>query len=167
MPDLFYELTPGQPTAENVQRMVPPKPTDAKYVPSINLRIEGVGGAENAFAFAVENPTGVDLVIVEVIHYLKTKGATISAVLDVAVGANATASSNTIFDDIAIGSGATNGAIVSSQILADTGTGGDEKPKVWHKKGGTNPFLNGKILAAAAAAYVGIIIVICYPLEGS
>jgi hypothetical protein len=166
MPELFLELRPGDSTAENVQRMVPPKPTGAKYVPTIALRIEGAGGAENAFAFAVENPTGQDLVITEVVHHLKTKGGTAAAVLDIAVAANATSTGDTVFDGIDISSGATNGTVISSQILADTGTNGNERPKVWNKSGGTNPFLTGKILAAAAAAYVGIILVTCLPLEG-
>jgi len=166
MPDLFLELTPDAPTQENVQRMTPKKGTNIKYVPSFVFRIEGVGGAQNAFAFAPQNPTGQDLVILEVIHYLKTKGLTAAAVLDVAVGATATTTGDTIFDGIDISSGATNGAVVSSQILADTGTNGNEKPKVWNKPGGTNPFLTGKILVAEAADYVGIITVICAPLEG-
>jgi len=165
MPDLFFEIKAGESVAENVQRMSSPAPTDAKQVPDFWFRIEGEGGAQNAFAFAVENPTGKDLAIVEAVHYLKTKGATASAVLDIDVGSSATATGDTIFDGIAIGSGATEGAIVSSQILADSGTNGDEKPKVWNKAGGTNDFLTGKILAAAAAAYVGVVLVHCVPLE--
>ena len=163
---LFYELRRGDPITENVQRMMTNGAiTGAKQVPDLWFRDEGVGGAENAFAFALENPTGKDLVVVEVVHYLKTKGATASAVLDIAVVADATSTADTIFDGIDISSGATNGAIVSSQILADTGTNGNEKPKVWNKSGGTNPYITGKILAAEAAAYVGIILIHAVPLE--
>ena len=81
MPDLFLELVPGNSTDENVQRMVPKKGTDLKYIPTIAFRIEGVAGAENAFAFAVENPTGQDLLILEVLHYLNTKSTVASGVI--------------------------------------------------------------------------------------
>jgi hypothetical protein len=160
-----FVLEPDDPAVEQLQKMMGPKVSTLEYLPDHWVRIEGVGGAENAFAFAVENPFGVDMAIAEVIHHLKTKGATASAVLDVDTVANATSTGDTIFDGIPIGSGATEGAIVSSQILADTGTNGNEKPHVWNKAGGTKPFLTGKILGAAAAAYVGIILVHCVPME--
>ena len=108
-------------------------------------------GAANAFAFAVQNPTAVAAHVLEVVIDVTTVGGTGSSVLDVAVGASATATSDTILDGVDLNAD----AVSRSNNVSDSGTNGDEKVKRWDAVGGTNDYITGKILVADATSLVG------------
>ena len=117
------------------------------------LKYDLVGGAENAFCLAVQNPYTRDLIITEVIFRNTTGGGTASAVVDIDVVANATSTGDDIFDGIDIASSTTG--MYSSNNATDNGTNGEGRPQVWNAAGGTNDYLTGKILAAAGSNLVG------------
>ena len=108
-------------------------------------------GIADAFAFAVQNPESVRCHILQVVVDVTTAGGTATAVLNVDVGATATATGDTIFDGIDL-----NATGISSSLnVSDTGTNGNEKVHGWDASGGTNDYLTGKILVETAAAMVG------------
>lgn len=108
-------------------------------------------GIADAFAFAVQNPESVRCHILQVVVDVTTAGGTATSVLDVDVGATATATGDTIFDGIDL-----NATGISSSInVSDTGTNGDESIHGWDELGGTNDYLTGKILVETAADVVG------------
>src|SRR3990167_8557151 len=106
---MVFALTRIEPIAEAVKKLPgPPPATSVTVLPGNWLKIAGTGSTENAFIYAVENPFGVDVMIVRTIHMLTTKGATASAVLDVGVDADGATGDDTILDGVTIGSGGTN-----------------------------------------------------------
>lgn len=108
-------------------------------------------GSANAFALAVQNPESVACHVLEVIIDVTTVGGTASSVLDVAVVASATATSDTIIDGLDLNAD----AVSRSNNVTDSGTNGDEKVKRWDASGGSNDYITGKILVANATALVG------------
>jgi len=147
------------PIAESVKEMSSDPISGVSYVNEKTLVKDLTAGAQNAFAFAIQNPEIVDCLITRVIIDLITAGGTASAVLDVDTVDGATDTGDDIIDGLDIN---TTGTFDS---LKNPGTNGDEKPVKWGAKGSATDYLTGKILAAAAASLVGKVIVKYVPLS--
>ena len=151
-------ISRADPTAEAVKNMLPPDQPGIAYVMKRYIVEDLASGNANAFAFAVQNPEGVDCVVTNVIVDITTAGGTASSVLAVAVVADATATGDTIID----------GLDLNATGVADrhdnAGSNGGE-PKKWDKNGGSNDYVTGKILAQNAASLAGKVIIEYVPLS--
>ncbi len=151
-------ISRADPTAEAVKNMLPPDQSGIAYVMKRYIVEDLASGNANAFAFAVQNPEGVDCVVTNVIVDITTAGGTASSVLDVDVVADATSTGDTIID----------GLDLNATGVADrhdnAGSNGGE-PKKWDKNGGSNDYVTGKILAQNAASLAGKVIIEYVPLS--
>ena len=151
-------ISRADPTAEAVKNMLPPDQSGIAYVMKRYIVEDLAPGNANAFAFAVQNPEGVDCVVTNVIVDITTAGGTASSVLDVDVVADATSTGDTIID----------GLDLNATGVADrhdnAGSNGGE-PKKWDKNGGSNDYVTGKILAQNAASLAGKVIIEYVPLS--
>ncbi len=151
-------ISRADPTAEAVKNMLPPDQSGIAYVMKRYIVEDLASGRANAFAFAVQNPEGVDCVVTNVIVDITTVGGTASSVLDVDVVADATSTGDTIID----------GLDLNATGVADrhdnAGSNGGE-PKKWDKNGGSNDYVTGKILAQNAASLAGKVIIEYVPLS--
>ena len=93
-------ISQADPTAEVVKNMVSPAQSGIDYVAKRYLVEALASGAANAFAFAVQNPEGVDCVVTNVIVDITTAGGTASSVLDVDVVDGATDTGDDIIDGL-------------------------------------------------------------------
>ncbi len=151
-------ISRADPTAEAVKNMLPPDQSGIAYVMKRYIVEDLASGNANAFAFAVQNPEGVDCVVTNVIVDITTAGGTASSVLDIDVVADATSTGDTIID----------GLDLNATGVADrhdnAGSNGGE-PKKWDKNGGSNDYVTGKILAQNAASLAGKVIIEYVPLS--
>ena len=151
-------ISRADPTAEAVKNMLPPDQSGIAYVMKRYIVEDLASGNANAFAFAVQNPEGVDCVVTNVIVDITTAGGTASSVLDIDVVADATSTGDTIID----------GLDLNATGVADrhdnAGSNGGE-PKKWDKNGGSNDYVTGKILAQNAANLAGKVIIEYVPLS--
>ena len=151
-------ISQADPTAEAVKNMLPPDQPGIAYVMKRYIVEDLAPGNANAFAFAVQNPEGVDCVVTNVIVDITTAGGTASSVLDIDVVADATSTGDTIID----------GLDLNATGVADrhdnAGSNGGE-PKKWDKNGGSNDYVTGKILAQNAASLAGKVIIEYVPLS--
>ncbi|MCH9018603.1 MAG: hypothetical protein IIB89_12680 [Chloroflexi bacterium] len=151
-------ISRADPTAEAVKNMLPPDQSGIAYVMKRYIVEDLAPGNANAFAFAVQNPEGVDCVVTNVIVDITTAGGTASSVLDIDVVADATSTGDTIID----------GLDLNATGVADrhdnAGSNGGE-PKKWDKNGGSNDYVTGKILAQNAASLAGKVIIEYVPLS--
>ena len=151
-------ISRADPTAEAVKNMLPPDQSGIAYVMKRYIVQNLASGNANAFAFAVQNPEGVDCVVTNVIVDIATAGGTASSVLDVDVVADATSTGDTIID----------GLDLNATGVADrhdnAGSNGGE-PKKWDKNGGSNDYVTGKILAQNAVSLAGKVIIEYVPLS--
>ena len=151
-------ISRADPTAEAVKNMLPPDQSGIAYVMNRYIVEDLAPGNANAFAFAVQNPEGVDCVVTNVIVDITTAGGTASSVLDIDVVADATSTGDTIID----------GLDLNATGVADrhdnAGSNGGE-PKKWDKNGGSNDYVTGKILAQNAASLAGKVIIEYVPLS--
>lgn len=151
-------ISRADPTAEAVKNMLPPDQSGIAYVMKRYIVEDLASGNANAFAFAVQNPEGVDCVVTNVIVDITTAGGAPSSVLDVDVVADATSTGDKIID----------GLDLNATGVADrhdnAGTNGGE-PLKWDKNGGTNDYITGKILAQNAASLAGKVIIEYVPLS--
>ena len=151
-------ISRADPTAEAVKNMLPPDQSGIAYVMKRYIVEDLASGNANAFAFAVQNPEGVDCVVTNVIVDITTAGGTASSLLDVDVVADATSTGDKIID----------GLDINATGVADrhdnAGTNGGE-PKKWNKNGGANDYVTGKILAQNAASLAGKVIIEYVPLS--
>ena len=145
------------PTTEAVKNMISPDQSGVAYVAKRYLVEDLASGNANAFAFAVQNPEGVDCVVTNVIVDITTAGGTASSVLDVDVVGNATATGDDIIDGLDL-----NAAAMGDRH-ANAGSNGGA-PVKWDKNGGTNDYVTGKILVQNAASLVGKVIIEYVPL---
>ncbi len=150
-------LTRDSPTAEMVDRMIGPTISGVDRVPYKVLVEDLAAGAQNSFAFAIQNPEDVDCLILRVIIDITTASGAAST-LDVDTVDGATATGVDIIEGLDINTTGTFDNITNG------GTGGDKKPVKWDKKGGTLDDLTGKILDAAGTSLVGKVIVCYVPL---
>ena len=151
-------ISRADPTAEAVKNMLPPDQPGIAYIVRRYIVEDLASGSANAFAFAVQNPEGVDCVVTNVIVDIATAGGTASSVLDVDVVAAATSTGDTIIDGLDLN------AIGVADRHDDAGTNGGE-PKKWDKNGGSNDYVTGKILAQNAASLAGKVIIEYVPLS--
>ena len=151
-------ISQADPTAEAVKNMLSPDQSGISYVMKRYIVEDLASGNANAFAFAVQNPEGVDCIVTNVIVDITTAGGTASSVLDVDVVANATSTGASIIDGLDL-----NATGVGDRH-DDAGTNGGE-PKKWDKKGGSNDYVTGKILAQNAANLAGKVIIEYVPLS--
>ena len=151
-------ISRADPTAEAVKNMLPPDQSGIAYVMKRYIVEDLASGSANAFAFAVQNPEGVDCVVTNVIVDITTAGGTASSVLDVDVVADATSTGDTIIDGLDL-----NATGVADRH-DDAGSNGGE-PKKWDKNGGSNDYVTGKILAQNAASLAGKVIIEYVPLS--
>ncbi|MDA1128116.1 MAG: hypothetical protein O2913_05380 [Chloroflexi bacterium] len=93
-------ISQKDPVAEAVKNMVPPDQSGISYVAKRYIVAALTAGSANAFAFAVQNPEGVDCVVTNVVVDITTAGGTASSVLDVDVAANATSTGDDIIDGL-------------------------------------------------------------------
>ena len=138
--------------------MIPPDQSGVVYVAKRYIVEALTAGNANAFAFAVQNPEGVDCVVTNVVVGLTTAGGTASSVLDVDVAANATSTGDSTIDGLDINQ---HGAFDRHKNAGSNGGA----PLKWDKNGGTNDYVTGKILAQNAASLVGTVIIEYVPLS--
>jgi hypothetical protein len=100
----------------------------------------------------------VDCLITNVVLDITTAGGTASSVLDVDVESSATGTGDDIIEGLDL-----NAAAVSDRHNAAGTNGG--APVKWHKKGGTNDYVTGKILAQNAASLAGTVVIEYVPLS--
>ncbi len=151
-------ISRADPTAEAVKNMLPPDQSGIAYVMKRYIVEDLASGNANAFAFAVQNPEGVDCVVTNVIVDITTAGGTASSVLDVDVVSGATSTGDKIID----------GLDLNATGVADrhdnAGTNGGE-PIKWDKNWVTIDYVTGKILAQNAASLAGKVIIEYVPLS--
>ena len=116
------------------------------------------GGAQNAFAFAWQNPEATKILILNAVARISAVSVSAGAVLDVGPVANATSTSDTLFDGLDIVT-----AVGNFSAAVSGGTNG-LGCAVLDENGGTNDFLTGKILTAAGAALAGTLVVQYIPV---
>lgn len=150
------EVSQGMPIAEAVKELA--SPGSNTHVQKKYIVADLSSGAADAFAFAIQNPEGVDCVITNVIVDITTAGGTASSVLDVDVVANATATGDDIIDGLDLN------ATGTSDRHNAAGTNGGA-PVKWDKKDGSNDYVTGKILAQAASSLAGQVIIEYVPLS--
>ncbi len=91
------------PVPEAVKNMIPPDQSGISYVAKRYIVEALTGGNANAFAFAVQNPEGVDCVVTNVVvDITTTAGGTAGSLLDVDVAADATSTGDSIIDGLDI-----------------------------------------------------------------
>ncbi len=151
-------ISQKDPVPEAVKNMIPPDQSGVSYVAKRYIVEAMASGNANAFAFAVQNPEGVDCIVTNVIVDITTAGGTASSVLDIDVAADATSTGDSIIDGLDL-----NATGVADRH-DDAGSNGGEALK-WDKKGGTNDYVTGKILVQNAASLVGTVIIEYVPLS--
>ena len=145
-------------TAEAVKNMIPPAQSGGSYVMKRYIVEALASGNANAFAFAIQNPEGVDCLVTNVIVDITTAGGTASSVLDVDLVDGATDTGDDIIDGLDL-----NATGTSDRHKSAGSNGG--APVKWDKKGGTNDHVTGKILVQNAASLVGKVIIEYVPLS--
>ena len=151
-------ISQADPTAEAVKKMLSPDQSGISYVMKRYIVEDLASGNANAFAFAVQNPEGVDCLVTNVIVDITTAGGTASSVLDVDLADAATDTGDDIIDGLDLN------ATGTSDRHKNAGTNGGA-PVKWDKNGGTNDHVTGKILAQNAASLVGKVIIEYVPLS--
>jgi hypothetical protein len=106
------------------------------------------GGAVNSFAFVWVNQETVPIMVQRVLVDIKTAGATATSVIDIGPAADATSTSDTIIDGLAL----TSTGLFDN--ITDKGTNGKSRIRL-DERGGTTSYITGKILTANAAELVG------------
>jgi hypothetical protein len=151
-------ISQKDPVAEAVKNMIPPDQSGVAYVAKRYIVEAMASGNANAFAFAVQNPEGVDCIVTNVIVDITTAGGTGSSVLNIDVAADSTSTGDSIIDGLDL-----NATGVADRH-DDAGSNGGEALK-WDKNGGTNDYITGKILVQNAASLVGTVIIEYVPLS--
>ena len=124
-------ISQKDPVPEAVKNMIPPDQSGISYVAKRYIVEALSAGNANAFAFAVQNPEGVDCVVTNVVVDITTAGGTASSVLDVDAAADATSTGDSIIDGLDIDQTGT-----FDRHKNPGGSGG--APVKWDKNGGTN-----------------------------
>ena len=151
-------ISQADPVAEAVKNMIPPAQSGISYVAKRYIVEDLASGNANAFAFAVQNPEGVDCIVTNVIVDITTAGGTGSSVLDVDIVNSATDTGDDIIDGLDLN------ATGTSDRHKNAGSNGGA-PVKWDKNGGTNDHITGKILVQNAASLAGKVIIEYVPLS--
>ena len=152
------KVSQDTPVAEAAREIAGPAQSGIDYVHKKHIVTDLTAGAQNAFAFSIQNPEDVDCLITRVIIDITTASGAAST-LDVDTVDGATATGVDIIEGLDINTTGTFDSITNG------GTGGDKKPVKWAKKGGTLDDLTGKILDDAGSSLVGKVIVDYVPLS--
>ena len=146
------------PVAEAAREIAGPAQSGIAYVHKKHIIEDLASGSANAFAFAVQNPEDVDCIVTNVVVDITTAGGTASSVLDVDVVGDATSTGDDIVDGLDLNAAGT------FDRHSSPGTNGGA-PVKWDKKGGTNDYVTGKILAQNASSLVGQVVIEYVPLS--
>ncbi len=111
-------ISQADPTAEAVKNMLSPDQSGISYVMKRYIVEELASGNANAFAFAVQNPEGVDCLVTNVIVDITTAGGTASSVLDVDVVDGATDTGDDIIDGLDLNATGTSDRHKNAPALA-------------------------------------------------
>lgn len=152
------KIAQSDPTSELAREMAGPTQAGIDYVHKKYVVKDLASGNANAFAFAVQNPEGVDCIVTNVVIDITAAGGSATSVLDVGVVNAATDTADTLVDGLDINQTGT------FDRIKNAGTNGG-KPVKWDKKGGTNDHVTGKILTANAASLAGKVIIEYVPLS--
>ena len=145
-------ISQTDPTASVVRNMISPAQSGGDYVMKRYMVRVLASGDAGLFAFAVQNPEGVDCVITNVIVDITTAGGMAGSVLDVGVVDSAAGA----------GDGVIDGLDLNSTGTADRHKNGGANggaPVKWDKRGGANDHVTGKILVQNAADLAGRVII--------
>ena len=152
------KVSQNAPIAEVAREVAGPAQSGIDYVHKKHIVEDLSPGNANAFAFAVQNPEGVDCAITNVVVDITTAGGTASSVLDVDVVGDATSTGDDIIDGLDLN------ATGTFDRHSDAGTNGGQAVK-WDKNGGTNDYVTGKILVQNAASLAGQVVIEYVPLS--
>lgn len=146
-----YAVAQTDPVPEVVKQLAGPETSGVAYYPGnwTKIALDDLAAANDIVY--LQNPYGVDVIIVRAIVRITTAGGTATAVIDVDIINAATGTGDDIFDGV----DANAAAISDSLNSTDNGTNGEGKCWVWEKAGGTNDYVTAKLLVEAAAALVG------------
>jgi len=151
----------GDPTAVMVDQILAAPKNSAYLVGApmtLKIPLDALAAANDIVS--VENPFGVEVHIIDAIIHVKVAGGTATAVIDVDITTSAAGTGDDIFDGIdadAIGS--------VGMSEAGAGTNAEHTSQVWNLKGGTNDFVNAKLLVAAAALLEADLYLVCVPCD--
>ena len=157
----YYEIDKASPVAEVVEKLAGPAVAGVAYMPSFWIKDSLAPGAANAFAASLQNPFGIDLVIVRAIVDVTTAGGTAASVGDLDVVNTATATGDDILDGVDLNAA----GLYDSLNATDKGTNGEGKAWKWDRRGGTRDHVTLKILSYAATALAGNLYLECIPAE--
>ena len=119
----YYEIDKASPVAEVVEKLAGPPASGVVYTPSFWIKSPLAPGAANAFAAAVQNPFGTDLLIVRAVVDVTSAAGRASSVGDLDVVGSPSAAGDDILDGIDL-----NAAAVYDSLNADNrGTNGEGK----------------------------------------
>ena len=156
------KISQADPIAEVVKNLVSPAQSGLTYVGPRYAIANLASGNANAFAFAIQNPEGVDCLVLNAIVRITTAGGTATSVLDVDIASSATGTGTGTGDSIIDGLDLNQTGEFDRH--SDAGTNGG-KVVVWNERNRTNDFITGKILVANAASLAGKVIIQYLPLE--
>jgi hypothetical protein len=156
MPERYVEA--GDPTAIIVDAAIPPKSTQYKVNFPVVLRVSLDALKSQNDIVSVENPFGHTTFIIDAIIDVKVIGTDASAVVDVDITTSDSATGDDIFDGIDI-----TALTKVSMSEAGAGTNAEHTGQKWDKVGGTNAFVNAKLLAANGTAFEGDLYLVCVP----
>ena len=157
----YYEIDKASPVPEVVEKMAGPAASGVVYTPSFWIKDSLASGAANAFAIALQNPFGIDLIIIRAVLDITTAGGTASSVGDLDVVDGATDTGDDILDGVDLNAA----AVLDSLNATDNGTNGEGKSWKWDKNGGTNDHVTLKILTQNASSLAGNLYLECIPAE--
>lgn len=148
------------PATEKVDGIHPPDAAGYLTGQPVTLKIPLDALAAANDIVATQNPFGCEVAIIDSVIRVKTAGGTATAVIDVDIVADATSTGDDIFDGIDA-----NAAGSVSMLEAGAGTNAEHTGQIWNKAGGTNDYVNAKLLVEAAAALEADLYLICVPLD--
>ena len=157
----YYEIDKASPVAEVVEKLAGPPADGIAYTPSFWIKGPLAPGAANAFAAALQNPFGTDLLIVRAIVDVTAAGGRAASVGDLDVVNLATATGDDILDGIDLNAA----AVYDSLKTSDRGTNGEGGAWKWERRGGTRDHVTLKILAQGANLLAGSLYLECIPAE--
>ena len=156
---IFYS-DKGDPTAIMVDQALPKKSSgyEVGHPATLKIPLDALAAANDIVS--IENPFGVQVAIIEMVIHVKVAGGTATAVIDVDITTSATGTGDDIFDGIDA-----NAISTTSMIEAGAGTNAEHTGQIWDKAGGTNDFVNAKLLVAAAASLEADLYLVCVPCD--
>lgn len=150
----------GAPVTEKVDGAEPPASSSYTVGHPVTLKIPLDALKTANDIVAVQNPFGVNVAIIEAIFEVTVIGTDASAVVDVDITTGDDQTGDDIFDGIDI-----TALTVVSMLEAGAGTNAEHTGQIWNKAGGTNDYVNAKLLVANGTAFEGDLYLVCVPLD--